>query len=208
MNIELNKETQRMCKAIARNYRAPSHYEDMVQEGLLVCLELLTEAPETSLMALRNAVNKRIYNYINFDVKGLSIPASDTARAIARGNVPNGHSSYSEEGIARIAQTLGYEWCSYNEDVLASDDLTSEELYLVKEEKAYLKSVAEKALSQEELEVIHLRYYQGMTQSMVSDYLKITKSSVQRIEKVALLTMQIFIETKSDEPNPEKGAYT
>lgn len=180
------QEIIKMCEMVARRYKSSQHQEDMVQEGIVVCLELLSEDPETPGYKLYRAVNKRIYDYLNLDTHGLSVPASDTVRTISRGEDPSSRTSYSEEGLRLIETVLGADWSAYEEDTLSSDGLTPEEIYERKEYTAYILSVAITSLTTKEWEVIQMRYYRDMTQDEVGEALNCSKMWVSIVERQSL----------------------
>ena len=180
MNIE------KMAKTVAFRYNNEAHYEDLVQEGIIRALELLSDNPEAEEKVVYQAMKRRMHDYLNFDIKGVSIPASDTARAIARGHDNLENSSYSEAGKDALRAVLEAEWGAYDDDKIAGEQKTGEELLLDKEMVEYLcRSIARK-LSPDEAVVIQAIYLDDKTQTEVSEELGVSRRTVQKREESAL----------------------
>lgn len=180
MNIE------KMAKTVAFRYNNEAHYEDLVQEGIIRALELLSDNPETEEKVVYQAMKRRMHDYLNFDIKGVSIPASDTARAIARGHDNLENSSYSEAGKEALRAVLEAEWGAYDDDKVAGEQKTGEELLLDKELLDHICSSIVVGLNSEEAKIIQLRYLEDMTQREVATEMNMTQQAIQQKEKVAL----------------------
>lgn len=180
MNIE------KMAKTVAFRYNNEAHYEDLVQEGIIRALELLSDNPETEEKVVYQAMKRRMHDYLNFDIKGVSIPASDTARAIARGHDNLENSSYSEAGKEALRAVLEAEWGAYDDDKVAGEQKTGEELLLDKELLEHICSSIVVGLNPEEARIIQLRYLEDMTQREVATEMNMTQQAIQQKEKVAL----------------------
>lgn len=183
MKIE---KLEKMAKTVAYRFNSEAHYDDLVQEGLIKALELLADEPEAEEKAVYQVMKKRMYDYLNFDTKGVSIPASDTARAIARGHDNLDNSSYSEAGKDALRAVLEAEWGQYDDDKVAGEQKTGEELLLDKEMVEHLCRSIAGGLTADEAKIIQLRYLDDMTQKETAVEMEITQQAVQKKEKIAL----------------------
>ena len=62
-----DKEIMGMCKKLAYRYNSEAHREDMMQEGILVCYEVLAEEPDAHPAKLYRAAKSRMHDYLNID---------------------------------------------------------------------------------------------------------------------------------------------
>jgi RNA polymerase sigma factor (sigma-70 family) len=180
-----------MCERLARKMGRPQHYEDLVSEGILKCLEILRETPDTHPANVYRAARKRMYDYINFDCHGLSVPASDAARSIARGNDTTDREDYSERGLELLRATLDSEWREYDEDFVESYLPTAEETLINKDTGETLTRLILEALTDDESQIIILRYFEDATQDEVADLYRMSRQAVSLKEKKALRKLRL-----------------
>ena len=78
-------EILEMCERVANRFNSPSHRDDMVQEGVLKCYEILADEGEVHPAHLYREAKRRMHDYINIDT-GLpvAVPAHNIARRLAR----------------------------------------------------------------------------------------------------------------------------
>lgn len=176
----------KMCERLAYRYNNKGEYEDLVQEGVLKCYEMLADDPDIHPANLYREANRRMYDYLNFDCHGLSIPASDTTRSIARGGDLSEHSSYSETTTDLLKAILSAEWGEYDDETMAGDQKTPEEILGDKEVSIHIMFAIDERLDPRQRHVILRRYVDDATQAEVGDELKITHQAVHLIEKEAL----------------------
>ena len=181
-----SNEIIKMCQKVAYKYNRPEDFEDMVQEAVLACYELLAVKDEPHPAELYRAAQKRVYDYVNFDLHGLSIPASDTARSVSRNGEAGQSSSWSDEAVEHLSVVLGSEWGEYDDEMVDGNYKSPEAMLAEKEERQELFDVLCSVLSQEEMKIIRLRYFEGMTQDMVAKATKQTHQSVSKKELTAL----------------------
>jgi RNA polymerase sigma factor (sigma-70 family) len=169
----------------------PQHYEDLVSEGILKSLEILHETPDTHPANVYRAARKRMYDYINFDCHGLSVPASDAARSIARGNDTTDRDDYSERGLELLRTTLNSEWGEYDEDFSESYLPTAEETLINKDTGEKLTKMILEALTDDESQIIILRYFEEATQDEVADLYGVSHQAISLKEKKALRKLRL-----------------
>jgi len=180
-----------MCERLARKMGRPQHYEDLVSEGVLKSLEVLQDTPDTHPANVYRAARKRMYDYVNFDCHGLSIPASDAARSVARGNDTNDRDDYSDRGIELLKATLTSEWDEYEEDFMESSLPTAEEALINKDTGEAITKTILTVLTEDESQIIILRYFEEATQDDVADLYGMSRQAVSLKEKKALRKLRL-----------------
>lgn len=189
-----DEQIQKLCHKLALRYRNREQYEDLVSEGILACLESrdLGRASNSDYVGVaRRAMN----DYINIKLKSVSIPCTWASRSVSNA-IASGKDIEKLSGVkggtlgslmaAMLNQT---EWL--NENLLFTADHA--EKYEQQEYHEHVLSVALKILSEEELEIINLRYLKGMTQNEVGDVLGFNKMWVSRHEKMALSKLKLSL---------------
>jgi RNA polymerase sigma factor (sigma-70 family) len=134
-----------------------------------------------------------MYDYINFDCHGLSVPASDAARAVARGNDTADREDYSERGLEALRAALTLEPIEYEDDLHCSKDATPEEILIDKQTSQTLTNIINNCLTDAEAEIIILRYFEEATQEEVADLFSLSQKSVSIREKKALRKIRLHI---------------
>lgn len=186
-----NLEVIKLCKRLARKIGRPQHYEDLVSEGVLKSLEVLHETPDTHPANVYRAARKRMYDYIKFDCHGLSVPASDAARSIARGNDATDREDYSERGLELLRTTLSSEWGEYEDELVESYLPTAEETLINKDTGETLTRLIFEVLTEDEADIVILRYFEEATQDEVSDMYQVSRQAVSLKEKKALRKLRL-----------------
>lgn len=188
----MNTETVvTMCERLARKMGRPQHYDDLVSEGVLKSLELLHDTPDTHPANVYRAARKRMYDYVHFDCHGLSVPASDAARSIARGHDTTDRDDYSERGLELLRATLDSDWGEYDEDFVESYLPTAEETLINKNTGETLTRMILEALTDDESQIIILRYFEEATQDEVADLYGMSRQAVSLRERRALRKLRL-----------------
>lgn len=182
-----------MCEKLSRKFNRPQHYEDMVSEGVLKVYELLERDPETHPANLYREAKRRMHDYINFDCNNLSVPASDAARAVARGNDTSDRQDYSERGLEALRAAMSAEWGDYEDDLTEGNHATPEEILIDKQTNQALTNIINKALSEDEAEIVILRYFEDATQEDVADLFNMSRQAVSLREKKALRKLKFQV---------------
>lgn len=180
-----------MCERLARRMGRPQHYDDLVSEGVLKSLELLHDTPNTHPANVYRAAKRRMHDYLNFDCHGLSLPASDAARTIARGNDTEGRDDYSERGLEALRSVLTVEPQEYEDELHCGKDATPEQLLIEKQTSHALTAIISKHLTEDEAEIIILRYFEEATQEEVANLFSLSQKSVSIREKKALRKIRL-----------------
>lgn len=177
-----SKEILKMCEKIAYKYNRPEDFEDIVQEAVLACYEVLAVKDEPHPAELYRAAQKRAYDYVNFDTHGLTIPASDTARSVSRKGEAGESSSWSDEAVDHLTMVLHSEWGEYDDEMVEGDSLSAEMNIIKTEERQNFINTVLSSLKPDEMKIIRMRYYEDMTQDEVADVLGITREAVSQRE--------------------------
>jgi len=177
------KEIVTMCEKLANKYKRPNHFEDLVQEGVLACYEVLAQDPEPNPAQLWRMANRRMHDYINFDTAPMSIPKSDTARKVARGT-GQVTGDYSEAGIRQLEQALNGEVVELDDFMAYAPDHADE--YEKRDYEAHMMSVAVTTLDLKELQLLKERYYEGKSQKTLADELGVDQRTISRREESML----------------------
>ena len=185
-----SKEIIKMCEKIAYKYNRPEDFEDIVQEAVLACYEVLAVKDEPHPAELYRAAQKRAYDYVNFDTHGLTIPASDTARSVSRKGEAGESSSWSDEAVDHLTMVLHSEWGEYDDEMVDGDYKNPEELLIDKQTHSELLETLCDVLSERELKIIRLRYFEDMTQDEVAEEFGVVQSTIKKWEDKALNTVK------------------
>ena len=186
------KELQSMCDRLAYKFNNPDHREDMVQEGLLVCYELLAQDPETHPAKLHREAKRRMHDYLNVDVHPVSIPAHSRTKRLARDIDDDDKGDMSDIGYAWLKSVLSAENMPYDED-FGESEYNHTQTYEDMDYNAHVLSVAVTTLDQDEWHVIRMRYYDEMTLHEVGDVMEVSHMWVSRTEKAALSKLKNWL---------------
>jgi RNA polymerase sigma factor (sigma-70 family) len=185
----IEKEIVGMCERLAYKYNSESHREDLVQEGVLKCYEILAKEPDAHPAKLYREANRRMHSYLNLETQPVFIPDHSRARRLARDIEDDDTGNMSEDGYAWLKLVLASENIPYSEDFsLSSEDHATD--YEEREYGAYLMAVAVTTLSPEEWKILKMRYWLDMTQDEVGVAVNENQKWVSRHEKSALSKLQ------------------
>ena len=95
-----------MCQRLARKYNAPQHYQDLVQEGILVCYEILDKEDCTHPAKLYREANRRMHDFLNLDVLPVSVPAHNITRRLTRDAEDTEIGEMSDTGVNWLRTVL------------------------------------------------------------------------------------------------------
>jgi RNA polymerase sigma factor (sigma-70 family) len=180
-----DKDIMGMCKKLAYRYNSEAHREDMMQEGILVCYEVLAEEPDAHPAKLYRAAKSRMHDYLNIDTLPVTMPKSDTIRSLTHTGEAGSSSEYSTDTVQWIKNVLSSDKTPYDDDFAVSD-LDQAQEYEDREYNEYVRALALCNLTRQEWHVIKLRYYEGYSQEDVALGLRITQQAVSLSESKAL----------------------
>jgi len=174
-----------MCEKLANRFNSPSHRDDMVQEGVLKCYEILDEDEEVHPAHLYREAKRRMHDYLNIDVLPVTVPAHNITRRLTRDIDDDEIGEMSEAGHKWLKVVLSSTSGQYNEEYGGSGK-DHVERYETRDFAKHVIKTAREKLTTEELEVVKLRYFGDMTQEDVANDMGKNKMWVSRYENSAM----------------------
>ena len=174
-----------MCEKLANRFNSPSHRDDMVQEGVLKCYEILADGEEVHPAHLYREAKRRMHDYLNIDVLPVTVPAHNITRRLTRDIDDDEIGEMSEAGHKWLKVVLSSASGQYNEEYGGSGK-DHVERYETKDFAKHVIKTAREKLTTEELEVVKLRYFGDMTQEDVANAMGKNKMWVSRYENSAM----------------------
>lgn len=167
-----------MCEGLARRYKNPNHYDDLVGEGVLQCYEILAEDPKPHPAKLYREANRRMHDYLNLEVFPVDIPASDVSRRLSRDIDAGefGDTNWSEDGINYLRNILSSEIIPFDTASLFNE--TVEENYEETDFYNKLNSQIELQLGEDERLLLHMKFVESMTQVDMGDFFGISQPAI------------------------------
>lgn len=189
------KEISSMCKRLARRYKNPNHYEDLVSEGVLMCYEVLAQEPEAPVFKLYRKANSAMHDYLNLGTLPVTVPKSDVSRRLARNtdvDLTDIDTNWTEDGIEFLRMTLKSEVVEPDKSNVVQP--SSEEIYESIDFLKVLYKTLSKELSGDEQLLFFMRFEEDMTLDECADFFGIGKSTVhKRQEKLVSKVKDIVV---------------
>lgn len=154
------EEMMKMCRTLAHKYNSPSHFDDLVSEGILECLEQVDQG-NTHGANLRRMANRAMHDYINIKTLSVSVPLSEPARSLARGT--DYKSTMSQEGVAKLQHAINSTTTPIESVDVVDKDSDPAVLYEKRQDMIETMRVARKTLSDDEWGLVEMRYLKGVT---------------------------------------------
>ena len=174
-----------MCEKLANRFNSPSHRDDMVQEGVLKCYEILADDDKVHPAHLYREAKRRMHDYRNLDVLPVTVPAHNITRRLTRDIDDDEIGEMSEAGHKWLKVVLSSTSGQYNEEYGGSGK-DHVERYETRDFAKHVIKTARDKLTTEELEVVKLRYFGDMTQEDVANAMGKNKMWVSRYENSAM----------------------
>lgn len=175
------KEIMKMCKGIARRYKNPNQYEDLVSEGILACYETLNKEPDAPLIRLYRKANTAMHDYLNISCLAVSIPKSDVSRRLARDtdlDLGGIDTNYSADGIELLRMALKSEIVEADKSTVTQP--SSEEIYESIDFLRVLYKTLSKELSGDEQLLFSMRFEEDMSLSECGQFFGMSKEAVHK----------------------------
>jgi RNA polymerase sigma factor (sigma-70 family) len=167
----------KMCQRLAKKYKDPQEYDDLVSEGVLKALEVVAKG-KTDKNLLYSYIQGAMNEYYNIRKHTVHVPVQDKAKRFSVENDP-----YNWTEIAMF-NVLYSETAELDENSSTTPSVEIE--YEQKEWIRYIKKKMIEVLDEEELKIIDMRYFSNMTQDDVSKHMSHNQVWVHRKEKEAL----------------------
>lgn len=173
-----------MCKNLSSKYQAGHQREDLIQEGVLACYELLSKNPEAEGGALNRAANRAMWDYLNLAGGPVSVPKQKTARTLKSGSQAKITQTYNEKGLQELEAAVKATTTPIEEGHMTVDG--AEVAFEEREFLRYVMAKADEVLTAEERKIIKMRYEYDMPLEVVGNEMKMTKQAVSLKETAAL----------------------
>jgi RNA polymerase sigma factor (sigma-70 family) len=177
-------ELQKMCDKLSYKYKTSSMREDLSQEGLVACLEILDKEPNAHPAKLYRAADKAMWDYLNFDSVAVAVPKTHASRAVIRGADLDATQTYSGDGLEALEYAIKASKVEYDDTYMMVEDHAT--AYEEKEFARFVSSKVSEVLDSVDLKIIRMRYNQDMTLEEVGSALGLSKQAVSKRETDAL----------------------
>jgi len=157
MNTE---EMMKMCRTLAHKYNSPSHFDDLVSEGILECLEQVDQG-NTHGANLRRMANRAMHDYMNLKNLPVTVPVTTATRSLARDTEDN--STMSREGVAKLQQAINSTNTPLESVDIVDEDSDPAVIYEKKQDLLSVIRAARDVLSEEEWDLLSGRYLREKT---------------------------------------------
>ena len=154
------EEMMKMCRTLAHKYNSPSHFDDLVSEGILECLEQV-EQGNTHAANLRRMANRAMHDYINIKTLAVSVPLSEPARSLARGT--DYKSTMNKEGVTKLQQAIKSTSTPIESVNIIDEESDPAVIYEKKQDLLSVIRAAKNVLSEDEWDLLSSRYLKEKT---------------------------------------------
>jgi len=173
---------QKKAEVLASRYMSGQDYDDLVQEGVLVGLELLDKGIEDD-KKLVGAMRRRMNDFKNYENRSVPVPSTGGTRK-AMAAISRSDHSHTVEWPLLQALTQSYGVSLEDCHLEATQDHTTDY-----EEDDYLQHIMfllEETLDTRTYDMVTDVYIRGMTQEDVAKELGITQTRVSQILEFGL----------------------
>lgn len=194
INAPTDTEIMKLCRSLAGRYRNSNHYDDLVSEGLVRAYELKNEGVAekgTYMSCIRTAMN----DYINIKLKAVKTPTTWASRRASKASSSTSDVS-SLTGVAEgTFVSLMAAMANVTEGVAEDTAFTPDHATTFEDNEynTHVLSVAKKALSATEWQVIKMRYVEDLTQDVVAELTQTNQRWVSRHEASALRKLRVAL---------------
>ena len=154
------EEMMKMCRTLAHKYNSPSHFDDLVSEGILECLEQVDQG-NTHGANLRRMANRAMHDYMNLKNLPVTVPVTTATRSLARDTEDN--STMSRVGVAKLQQAIKSTSTPLESVELVDEDSNPAVVYEKRQDMLHAIRVARNTLSDKEWGLVGMRYLKGVT---------------------------------------------
>lgn len=179
-----DNEILKLCQTLARKYKKPQEFEDLVSEGLVACYECKAEGKghkKDYVGAARRAMN----DYMNIGSKAVSIPNTWAARTVSHA-LSTGEDLDKLDGVKSGTLRSLYDAMSNNYEDITEIEVSvpdHAEAYEKTDYEAHVMSVAVTTLDLRELNILRGRYFENKTQEELGDEMGVTGTTISRWEE-------------------------
>ena len=167
----------KMCRRLAKKYKDPQEYDDLVSEGVMRCLELKNKGESKKNLFYTHAAFA-MNDYYNIKRQSVYVPVHSWSKSMSQDD------DIKSWTYLAMHNALYSETVELDESCSATPSVEIE--YEQKEWIRYIKKKMIEVLDEEELKIIDMRYFSNMTLDEVGNKLGHNKMWVNRKEKIAL----------------------
>ena len=154
------EEMMKMCRTLAHKYNSPSHFDDLVSEGILECLEQVGQG-NTHEANLRRMANRAMHDYINLKTLPVKVPLHETSRSLARDTKYN--TTMNQEGVAKLQQSIKSTSIPIESANIIDEESDPAVIYEKKQDLLSVIRAAKNVLSEDEWGLLSSRYLKEKT---------------------------------------------
>ncbi len=154
------EEMMKMCRTLAHKYNSPSHFDDLVSEGILECLEQVDRG-NTHEANLRRMANRAMHDYINLKTLPVKVPLHETSRSLARDTKYN--TTMNQEGVAKLQQSIKSTSIPIESANIIDEESDPAVIYEKKQDLLSVIRAAKNVLSEDEWGLLSSRYLKEKT---------------------------------------------
>lgn len=182
-------EMLHMCQKLARRYNNYQEYDDLVQEGVLACLEALDKDPKTYPARLYWSAITAMHYYANFNGLPLKVPKSELSVKMSRNPDMSDeelmeNNDWTEESIKLLRSALNPEMLEL--DKLDEHENSSEDLIMKAEFSQELNRRLSENLTTDEQIMVFMLFQEEMTQVECGNFFGISQQAFSKREKKLL----------------------
>lgn len=182
-------EILHMCQKLARRYNNYQEYDDLVQEGVLACLEALDKNPKTYPARLYWSAITSMHYYANFNGLPLKVPKSELSVKMSRN--PNMSDEELMENTDWSADSIKLLRSALNPEMLELDKLdehenSSEDLIMKAEFSQELNKRLSEKLTTDEQIMVFMLFQEEMTQTECGNFFGISQQAFSKRENKLL----------------------
>jgi len=167
----------KMCQRLAKKYKDPQEYDDLVSEGFIKCLELIKSGVNDARI-LHNSAAIQMNEYYNIRKNIVYVPVHSWSKSMSQDD------DIKSWTYLAMHNALYSETVELQESSSATPSVEIE--YEQKEWIRYIKKKMIEVLDEEELKIIDMRYFSNMTQDDVANKIGKHQKWVSRKEIKAL----------------------
>jgi len=184
---------QKKAEVLASRYMSGQDYDDLVQEGVLVGLELLDKGIEDD-KKLVGAMRRRMNDFKNYENRSVPVPSTGGTRK-AMASISRGDHSHTVEWPLLQALTQSYGVSLEDCHLEATQDHTTD--YENEDYLQHIMFLLEETLDTRTYDMVTDVYIRGMTQEDVAKELGITQTRVSQILEFGLQKVKRVLETNN-----------
>ena len=174
MNTE---EMMKMCRSLAYKYNSPSHFDDLVSEGMLECLEQVDQG-NTHGANLRRMANRAMHDYLNIKTLAVSVPLSEPARSLSRGT--DYKSTMNKGGVTKLQQAINSTSTPLESVEVADEESDPAVVYEKKQTVLDIVRLSRETLNDRDWDLFSRHYLEMETTDDIAISERVTRQAIEK----------------------------